>query len=136
MKTSISWRPLSKITAVCTGAILVHKSRLNDIEVHFVASVKKYQTLWLYAEEGIESFHHWLGNFRDSMNHCAGVQRKLQGLDEKIQSFQHPLGHKHIQKIKQKGRQRAVHKRPNRKKLSRQEKWNLGLNDQARLIMR
>ena len=105
--------------------------KVHYIEVHFVAFVKKYRTLW-HAEEGIESFHH----FRDSMNHCAGVQRKLQGLDEKIQSFQHPLGHKHIQKIKQKGRQRAVHKRPNRKKLSRQEKWNLGLNDQARLIMR
>jgi hypothetical protein len=107
--------------------------KVHYIEAHFIDFAKHYRTLWLYAEEGIESFHHWLTKFRDSMNHCSGVERKLRGLDEKIQSFQHPSAAKGFAELKGKGRQRAVHKRPNRKKITRHQKWDYGLKDQAKL---
>ena len=37
--------------------------KVHYIEVHFVPIIRKYQSLWLFAEAGIESFHHWLANF-------------------------------------------------------------------------
>jgi hypothetical protein len=107
--------------------------KVHYIEVHFIDFARKYRSLWLYAEEGIESFHHWLAKFRDAMNHCHGVDRKLSGMDEKIQTFQHPNGQKQLHKMKEKGRLRAVHKRPNRKKLSRHQVWTIGIQDQAKL---
>jgi hypothetical protein len=34
--------------------------KVHYIEAHFVPYLWKYRSLWMFAEEGIESFHHWL----------------------------------------------------------------------------
>ena len=69
--------------------------KVHYIEAHFIPFLRKYRSLWMYAEEGIESFHHWLQNFMLATSHVMGVKNKLQMANKRLQSYQHVGGSPH-----------------------------------------
>ena len=100
--------------------------KVHYIEAHFIPFLRKYRSLWMYAEEGIESFHHWLRNFMLATSHVMGVKNKLRMANERLQSYQHVGGNPVMKKLKLEGRIRKPHIRQTRTRLTRQEMWKKG----------
>ena len=100
--------------------------KLHMIEAHFIPFLWRYRSLWLYAEEGVEAAHAWLGKWRSSTNHVIGAKRKMQRLGDKIQAFQHPQGAAVTRKILKAGRLRKFAPRV-RVKLCADEIWDHGV---------
>ena len=100
--------------------------KVHYIEAHFVPFLWKYRSLWMFAEEGIESFHHWLRNFMLATSHVMGVKNKLKMANDRLQSYQHAGANPVMKKLKLEGRIRKPHVRLTRKRMNWQEMWSKG----------
>ena len=86
-------------------------TKFHLLEAHLLEFIYMYRCTWPYAEEGVESAHHWIRLFREKTSYVTGWKRKYEGFAAAWTANQSLLGHKELESAMDRGRKHKFAKR-------------------------
>lgn len=92
--------------------------KFHFLEAHVVDFVREHRCSWPYAEEAVESAHHWIKSLKLANSHMIGKKKQLQAFILAWQRMQNPRSKNLCSNVMERGRLRKRHARPLRTKFS------------------